>query len=439
MSLINNPNLSKNNFLNLLLALFPISFIAGNTIINLNIILLIVSTLIFYGRKSFNLKYYTLDKLIIIFFIFVLFTGIYNDIKFYIHDLYPKGINTTIKSFFFLKYLFLYLILRFLIENALVNLKFFFATCSFFTLFVCLDIFYQFKFGVDIFGYETIEGLRKLGGPFGDEYIAGGYIQRYFLFSFFLIPLYFKNQKTFLRLLIPILFIIYLVGIILSGNRMPFVLFIFLIGLIFLFQKQVRKYFLTFLILTSIFFSLIYNSNEKIKNNFHNFYERAYLIIELTFKRDFSNPNSPQYLNEFVTFYDTWLMNKYIGGGIKNFRWYCHHREPGIASKKGFICNMHPHNYYLEILTETGIIGFAMVLSIFMIVLYLSFYKKYFSKSSLNDNNVIIPFIFLFIVEIFPFKSTGSFFTTGSTTYLFLILGILIAICRKNNSIENKS
>ena len=197
MSLINNLNLSKHNFLNLLLALFPISFIAGNTIINLNIILLIVSTLIFYGRKSFNLKYYTLDKLIIIFFIFVLFTGIYNDIKFYIHDLYPKGINTTIKSIFFLKYLFLYLILRFLIENTLINLKFFFIICSFSTLFVCLDIFYQFKFGVDIFGYETIEGVRKLGGPFGDELIAGGYIQRYFLFSFFLIPLYFKNKKTF--------------------------------------------------------------------------------------------------------------------------------------------------------------------------------------------------------------------------------------------------
>ena len=34
-------------------------------------------------------------------------------------------------------------------------------------------------------------------------------------------------------------------------------------------------------------------------------------------QRDFSNPNSPQYLNEFVTFYDTWLMNKYIGGGIR--------------------------------------------------------------------------------------------------------------------------
>ena len=438
MSLINNLNLSKGNFLNILLALFPVSFIAGNTIINLNIILLIISTLLFYGRKSFKLRYYTLDKLIIVFFIFVIFTGIYNDIKFYVHDLYPKGINTTIKSIFFLKYLFLYLILRFLIENTIVNLKFFFITCSFSTLFVCLDIFYQFKFGVDIFGYEPIH-VRKLGGPFGDELIAGGYIQRYFLFSFFLIPLYFKNQKKFLKLIIPILFIVYLVGIILSGNRMPFVLFIFLLSLIFLFQQQVRKYFLSFLILTVVFFSLVYNSNEKVKANFNNFKSIVYSTTDLIVKRDFLNPNSPQYLKEFVTFYDTWLMNKYIGGGIKNFRWYCHHREPGLAAKKGFICNMHPHNYYLEILTETGVIGFAMVFSIFMIVLYLSFYKKYFSKSPLNDNNVIIPFIFLFIAEIFPIKSTGSFFTTGSTTYLFLILGILIAICRKNNSIENKS
>ena len=27
---------------------------------------------------------------------------------------------------------------------------------------------------------------------------------------------------------------------------------------------------------------------------------------------------------EFASFYDTWLMNKYFGGGIKNFRFYCH-------------------------------------------------------------------------------------------------------------------
>ena len=100
---------------------------------------------------------------------------------------------------------------------------------------------------------------------------------------------------------------------------------------------------------------------------------------------------------------------------------------------------MHPHNYYLEILTETGLLGFVIILSIFFMTLYLSFYKKYISKSKLLDNNIIIPFIFLFFIEIFPLKSTGSFFTTGNATYIFLILAILIGLVRKDNLIENKN
>ena len=100
---------------------------------------------------------------------------------------------------------------------------------------------------------------------------------------------------------------------------------------------------------------------------------------------------------------------------------------------------MHPHNYYLEILTETGAIGLIIISILFVNIIYLSLIKKYFLKSTLNNNNIIIPFIFLFIAEIFPFKSTGSFFTTGNSTYLFLIIGIMIGLIRKNNRIENKN
>ena len=86
---------------------------------------------------------------------------------------------------------------------------------------------------------------------------------------------------------------------------------------------------------------------------------------------------------------------------------------------------MHPHNYYLEILTETGLLGFLIVLLIFTISLYLSFYKKYFLNTQQSNNNEITPFIYLFIIEVFPIKSTGSFFTTGNATYFFNFRSII--------------
>ena len=38
----------------------------------------------------------------------------------------------------------------------------------------------------------------------------------------------------------------------------------------------------------------------------------------------------------------------------------------------------------------------------------------------------------LFIAEIFPLKTSGSFFTTGNATYFFLILAITVALSERN-------
>ena len=438
MYLFSNFKKYQSQYFNFLIALIPFSFIAGNLLINLNVILVIFSSLLIFKKKIFELKFYFLDKIIISFFLLVLFSGLINDIEFFFDKLNWKGyFSTFIKSLFFLRYLILYLCLRFLIEKQIVNIKQFFLFSSIATLFVCLDIFFQSIYGQDIFGFNSSESGRKLGGPFGDELIAGGFIQRFFLFSFFLIPLFYKNQTRLLKYIIPVLFTIFLIGIILSGNRMPLIIFTFTIFLIVVFQKETRKYFFPFLLIFSIIFYLVFNFNSTVKDNFRSFYFQISDIAITLINKDFDK-GSPQYLKEFSTFYGTWTINKYIGGGIKNFRYYCHHR-PNINKNSDFICNMHPHNYYLEILTEVGIIGFTLIIIIFFKVLHLSFFKKYLMKTRLNDNKTIIPFIFLFIAEIFPIKSTGSFFTTGNTTYLFLILGILIALVRKNYSIENKT
>ena len=439
MSSFSKINLNKENYLSLLLALFPFSFIAGNMIININIILLISSAIVLFKKDVFKLKIFFLDKLIFAYFFIILITAVINDFYFFSERISWKGyFSTMLKSVFFLKYLLLYVVIRFLTEKNIFQFKQFFILSTLAVLFVSLDIFFQFLSGEDIFGF-TSQG-RKFSGPFGDELIAGGFIQRFSLFAFFLVPIFFNshNLNKYNKYLIPFLFVIFFSSLIFSGNRMPTLLFLFTIFLILVFQKNTRKFLLPFLIIFSIIFSVLFKSNELIRTNFLSLYDQVSKSTKLTIEKDFFNKNSPQYLKEFASFYHTWLMNKYIGGGIKNFRYYCHYR-PAIEKNAKFICNMHPHNYYLEILTETGIVGFIIITLIFLNIIFISFVKKYFLSSNLKKNNIIIPFIFLFLAEIFPLKSTGSFFTTGNSTYIFLIIGILIGIIRRENSIENKN
>ena len=61
----------KTNYFNILLGLLPISFIAGNMIININVIILILSCLIIYNKEIFKINFYILNKLIILFFLLV--------------------------------------------------------------------------------------------------------------------------------------------------------------------------------------------------------------------------------------------------------------------------------------------------------------------------------------------------------------------------------
>ena len=58
-----------NNFINFLIYLLPISFIAGNLIINLNIVLIIIFAFLFYKKEIFQTKLLFFDKLLILIFI----------------------------------------------------------------------------------------------------------------------------------------------------------------------------------------------------------------------------------------------------------------------------------------------------------------------------------------------------------------------------------
>ena len=191
-------------YLNLILALLPFSFIAGNMIININVILLILFSFAMFKSEIFKIKIFFLDKIIITFFCLLFLTAFINDFElYYLEKIYWRGFfPTTIKSILFIKYILIYFILRYLIEKKKINLRYFFISSALASLFVCIDVIFQFFNGKDIFGYEVNNSSRKLGGPFGDELIAGSFIQRFSLFSF-LFYLYFskKAQKNIQNIL----------------------------------------------------------------------------------------------------------------------------------------------------------------------------------------------------------------------------------------------
>ena len=69
-------------------------------------------------------------------------------------------------------------------------------------------------------------------------------------------------------------------------------------------------------------FFLAFTFNNTVKSNFLNFYSQLSKMTEMVKSNNLSSKNTPHHLKEFQSFYGPWSSNKFIGGGIKNFRFY---------------------------------------------------------------------------------------------------------------------
>ncbi len=429
--------MSKEKILSILIGTLPISFIFGTFIVNINILSIIIGGLFIY-LKGNRFKLNQIDSLIILFFAYILFTSFYN--TFEINFLQPndkKEYYILNKSLFFLRYLLLYLSIRILIENKLLNFKIIFYFFSSTVIFVILDVILQFFIGKDIFGFVSPYS-HKYTGPFNDEAIAGGFIQRFSLFIFFSFILYSSIKITSFKIyILSLLFFITVISIIFSGNRMPLMLFMFSIFLILITNKTLKQYLFQILIFMFFISLITINSSSAIKNYYKTFYSQSEKIISLYSYRitgigsDLPLSMRPSYIFEFDAGISTFKLNKFIGGGIKSFRFNCPKRK--ITSKDRTTCNMHPHNYFLEILTDLGLVGFLMFIAIIILVLFKA-YKKLIN----SDNKYIFsPFFYIFLMEIFPFKSSGSFFTTNNSVIIFLTLATIVALSSESEKEYN--
>ena len=444
MILFSTKILNKYFIINSLFSLLIFSFIAGNLVLNLNVILLIISSIFFFKKRIFQFKIDLFDKILITLFIYILLCGALNNIYYYKEGLIDD-FSIFLKSLLFLRFLLFYFVVKFLIIENIINFKIFFLAAFVGVTFVCLDIVYQLATGYDIFGYIALN--RNLSGPFGDELIAGSFIQRFSIIALSLIPIFYKFKKNYYKYIMTFALIcLYFFALILSGNRVPMAFFILIIAGITIFEQKLRKLLLPFiLIVSSIIFST-YNLNENYRSHLRTFMETTSVLLPFSSKNlltaeeaekykdfgfyTFEYKNKKYKMNniyhkEFKTGYILWSDKKLFGGGIKSFKVNC--------PKAKINCNQHPHNYYLEILANLGLFGFFIIFILFSLIFIKTFIAKYFKKSNLNHYHLITPFIFLFFAEIFPIRSTGSFFTTGNATYIFLLLSIIIPLLKIKN------
>ena len=282
------------------------------------------------------------------------------------------------------------------------NEKLFLYTTVIITLFLAVDSFVQYLFGVNLFGNNISDDhitRRRLTSIFGDEQIVGSYLIKFIgvgLIGSFLLSN--KNQ------LITFMYYAFIGFIILvSQERMAFILLLFQLFLIFCFFlyqnkfKQILSIGLMFCILSII----VFNSDTSLKYRYLSIFTNSSGIAAVDLDEENMPINTVRSLSEikiskikfedsmwgahYLTALQIFKNNFYLGSGPRSFRYECSKKkyenlDINYIKKR---CSTHPHNYYLEILSEIGILGFISF-SLILILFYFKEIKYYLQKRDLR-------------------------------------------------------
>ena len=411
-----NKILSKFNFniINLLICFLPISVILGNLVLNLNTSLLIVFFVYdIFKNKNTKLLLIQNKSLLSLILIFVL-----------LNVSFSTNWQISLRgNLGLLKHLFLYFALVYFFFKDEKNFRILINTFVFAIVFVLIDSYIQFFFDKDLFGYPITDNHgRRLSGPFGNEYIVGGFILKTIFLT--------KKNELFKKNLNWIIYLfISFILVILASQRMPTLIFSISLFILFFIDKNIRiKLKLIIFSTTLICLLAIFTLNPKVKNHY---VDRTFEQTGLLKDDNKKNFWDSQWGAHFLTANEIYKDNIIFGSGIKTFRLECSKEEYSKidSAKSDSRCSTHPHNIYFEIISETGSLGI-----LFFLLLFIFFIKdtKLFSRENLTKNPEIPVLLFIYF---WPIQSTGSFFSTWNGFFYPLIISYIYYISKKESKI----
>lgn len=285
----------------------------------------------------------------------------------------------------------------------------------FFLLFVCVDANIQFFIGTNLIGYEA--HVSRISSFFKDELVLGGFLLK--MYPIFLISIiYLKKKLSLNTFLISSLLFVYFFSVYLSGERTAFFNFIILnlFLLIILFEKKYAKYLLSFLIILPLIFIYTAKDNDQV------------LARYLSIKEIFNNKTliifSKTHENHYKAAFKIYKSYPILGSGLKTFREVCKKPEHNPIG-----CSTHPHNIFMLILSELGLIGIFFYLIAFfyfglrLVQLFIYKIKNNFSN---NSPTILIILIVSVFMSFWPFSPSGNYFNNWLSILNFLPISFLI-------------
>jgi O-antigen ligase len=428
MSFLNLNNTKK--ILYFLVLIFPLIIVLRSAAINIALVFIsLISILLIVKRQDFFFKDYFI-KFIIIFLSFIFINSLFQ-----FHN-----IETVIKSLGNFRYLFLTFAVFITLENITKKNYFLFIYLNLILIILIgLDILYQYNFKENIFGLmpgmcdSNLENCVRFSGVFGSELIAGGYLSQIGLLIFFLIRDNKKfNESKFYQIITRTFILFLFLIILLTGERNALLIFLICIFLFCFLQKKIRI--VTFLIsnVTFLIILLLVSQNtQTIKGRYLNVLNISASKNESSIIEKITNtPWSYHYQAGFELF----LEKPLVGHGYKSFRLKCSKTKidkDTVANKEKYkdyrACSSHPHSYIIEFLSENGIVGFLF----FIVFLFIIFNKIIKSRKYFKNDYLAIGIGSLIVAILFPFKPSGSFFSTFNASILFYLLGFFLYYTRK--------
>ena len=290
----------------------------------------------------------------------------------------------------------------YLIEKDKSILKYFYYSLIICFSVLVIDGYFQFFTG------SNIAGLAKPGNRvssfFGDELIMGSYLSRLFplLFALFLVKKKIKYEIYF----IGVLFILVDVLIYISAERTSFVFLNLSTLFIIILIKDYQKFrLITFLIALIIISGLTFSSDELSNRMIKGPAKSIGLVKDAQSKNIFTPSHDSLIKTAFNMFKDKPI----LGHGPKMFRVICKNEKYQTGIKP---CDTHPHNFYVQLLAETGIIGFSFLLSSFCYVLYCAFrqLKSIFLKQERYLTDYQVCLLAGILITVWPLSPNGNFF-----------------------------